>query len=165
MFGSNPAGMGLGLLQNVGSFIAQSRQAAADRKWQAYNNKMTRLQDAQNQNAITTNENMRKERKHTQLMQVQKSERSTLAKAEVAAAATGTIGRSVNAVLFDVKRNAATARQQIERDDDWQDLNTDQQRMQSALQTEMSLDLRHIPGPSIGSLFMGLGTTMVKGMQ
>lgn len=162
MFGANAMSGAMGIFQSFGSFIAAGQKAESDRKWQDYNNKMTRLQDAQNQNALTTNENMRKERKHVQLMQVQMSETATKASAEVSAAATGTIGRSVNMVLFDVGRNGARARQAIEKDDDWQDAQTDNQRMQSAMQTELQLDLRHIPGPSPASLMLGLGTGLIK---
>lgn len=165
MFGANAMSGFMSGLQSIGSFIAAGQKAESDRKWQEYNNKMTRLQDAMNQNAITTNENMRKESKHKQLMQVMKSERSTLATAEVEAAATGTIGRSVNMVLKDINRNAANARQNIEKDDDWQDMQTDNQRLQSAMQTEMQIDLRHIPNPSPASLMLGIGTALVRGTQ
>lgn len=160
MFGASQGKLGLDIISQVGSFIVQSRQAAADRKWQAYNNKMTRLQDAINQNALTSNERMRKEKKAVQLLQVQKSEGATVAKAEVSAAATGTVGRSVNMVIFDIKRNAATARQSIERDDEMADEQTDHQRMLSAMSAQMQLDLRSLPGPSAGTLLAGLGSTL-----
>ena len=164
-FGANAMGGLFQGFQAIGSFIAAGKKAESDRQWQEYNNKMTRLQDAQNQNALTTNENMRKERKHAQLMQVQKSETATKASAEVSAAATGTIGRSVNMVLFDIGRNAANARTAIEKDDKQQDAQTDNQRMQSAMQTELQLDLRHIPGPSPATLMLGIGGGLIKGMQ
>ena len=160
MFGITAKGA-LGGLQEFGSFIAASQKAASDRKWQAYNNKMTRLQDAQNNNALTANERMRKERKHAQVMQVQKSEYATLASAEVAAAASGTVGRSVNAVMFGVKKNAAAARKAIERDDELQDIQTDQNRLQSAMQTAMALDLRAIPRPNPASLLLGIGSSII----
>lgn len=165
MFGAN-AFKGFGdALGAVGGFIAAQRKAESDRKWQAYNNKMVRLQDAQNQNSITTNENMRKERKATQVMQVQMSERATSASAEVAAASTGTIGRSVNMVLFDIGRNAASARQAIEKDDDWQDAQTDNQRLQSAMQAEMQVDLRQIPGPNPATMMLGVAQGFMRGTQ
>jgi hypothetical protein len=146
----------------IGSYIAAQKKAESDRKWQEYNNKMTRLQDAQNQNSITTNENMRKERKAQQLFQVQKAENSTVASAEVSAASTGTIGRSVDMVLYDVHRNAAVTREQIEKDDRNQDAVTDNQRMSSALQTELQIDKRQIQDPSTASLLLGLGTAGVS---
>lgn len=161
-FGANAMSGATSIFQSIGSFIAAGKKAESDRKWQDYNNRMTRLQDAQNQNALTSNENMRKERKHVQLMQVKMSETATKASAEVSAASTGTIGRSVNMVLFDVGRNAARARSSIEKDDDWQDAQTDNQRMQSAMQTELQLDLRSIPGPSAASLMLGIGSGLVK---
>lgn len=165
MFGSK-AFQGVGdALGSIGSFIAESRKAEADRKWQAYNNAMVRLQDGQNQNSITTNENMRKERKATQVMQVQMSERATAASAEVSAAATGTTGNSVRAVLFDIGRNAARARQQIEKDDDWQDMQTDQQRLSSAMSAEMNVDLRQIPTPNPTTMMLGIAKGFMRGTQ
>ena len=145
-------------LSSIGSYIAARQQAESDRQWQEYNNKMTRIQDAQNQNAITANANMRREREHAQLMQIDKSEKATLATAEVSAAASGTIGRSVNMVLFDINRNAANARGALAKDSDMQDVQDQNQRMQSAMQSEMELDLRYITNPSPASLLLGLGT-------
>lgn len=161
-FGSNAMSGLTGIFQSVGSFIAAGQKAESDRKWQDYNNKMTRLQDAQNQNAITTNWNMRKERKVMQLQQVRLSENATSATVEVNAAASGTIGRSVTMALKEVSRNGARARAAIEKDDQQQDAQSDNQRLQSAMQTEMQLDLRHIPGPSPASLMLGLGTGLIN---
>lgn len=164
-FGSQAMSGMTGIFQSVGSFIAASNKAESDRKWQDYNNKMVRLQDGQNQNSITTNENARKERKHTQLMQVQLSETATAASVEVAAATGGTIGRSVTMAIKDVHRNAARARQAIEKDDDMQDAVTDNQRLNSAMGAQLNVDLRQIPGPSPASLMMGLGGGLMKMMQ
>ena len=160
-FGSGAASGLTSIFQSVGSFIAAGQKAESDRKWQAYNNKMVRLQAGMNENVLTTNENMRKERKANQLMQVQLSEHATAATVEVSAAATGTIGRSVAMTLKDVSRNASRARQAIEKDDDMQDLQTDNQRLQNAMQTEMQIDLRHIPKPSMASLMLGMGSGLV----
>ena len=160
-FGSSSMSGLTSVFQSVGSFIAAGQKAESDRKWQDYNNKMTRLQDAQNQNSITSNWNMRKERKVAQLQQVSLSETATAATVEVNAAATGTVGRSVTAALKQVSRNAATARQAIMKDDLAQDAVSDNQRLQSAMQTEMQLDLRHIPNPSGASLMLGIGAGLV----
>lgn len=156
----NPAMLkpGLAIVANVGSFITASQQAAADRAWQKYNNAMTNIQAGQNYNSITQNELMRKARKKGQLFQVQKSELATKATAEVAAAAAGAIGNSVDMTQFDIGRNAANARSAIERDDDMQDLNSDNQRMQVAMQTKLNLDLRHIPNPTGAAQLLGIAS-------
>lgn len=162
MFGPQFLQAGVNAIGQIGSFIAAGRKAESDRAWQEYNNKMTRIADAVNQGNITTNDNMRRERKHTQLMQVQKSKLATKASAEVAAAATGTTGNSVNAVLFDVDRNAANANRAIERDDQMQDVVSDNQRFSSALQLQTNLDLRTITGPTAGSLLLGIGSALAR---
>lgn len=165
MFGSNAFKGGGDVFNAIGSFIADSRRAASERKWQKYNNTMVRLQDAQNQNSITTNVNMRQERKAAQLQQVQMSERATSASAEVSAAATGTVGRSVDMVLFDIGRNAARARGQIERDEEHQVYSDDQQRLASSLQADMAVDLRQIPSPSPATMMLGIAKGFMRGTQ
>ena len=153
---------GLGIFQSVGSFIYQSRKAENDRLWQDYNNRMVRIQDGMNQNAITTNENMRKERLAMQKFSLQKQEMATTATAEVAAAATGTVGRSVNMVLFDINRNAAQARAKLDRDDEYGDEQARNQREQSAMGAQLQLDLRDIPNPNPATMLMGIAGNIGK---
>lgn len=161
-FGAQAMNGAFSALSSLTSFITASKQAKQDRLWQEYNNKMTKLQNAENQNIITTNDVMRQDRKHTQLMQIQKSETASLASAEASAAASGTIGNSVNMTLRAISQNASNARQAIERDDDLQDVQTMNQRFQSAFGMEMQLDRRVISGPSTASLLLGLGEAGIK---
>jgi hypothetical protein len=149
-------------LSSLSSYITASKQAQQDRLWQDYNNKMTKLQDAQNQNTITTNDLMRRDRKHTQLQQIEKSETATLATAEATAAATGTIGNSVNQTLRAISQNASNAKQAIERDDDLQDVQSIQQRFQSAFGAQLQTDNRTISNPSTASLMLGIGGGLIK---
>lgn len=165
MFGPQFLQAGVNVIGQVGSYIAASRKAKSDRQWQDYNNRMTRISEAMNQNSITTNDNMRAERKHAQLQQIQKSKLATRASAEVAAAAMGTVGNSVNAVLFDINRNAANANKAIEKDDDMQDVGSNHQRLQSAMQLATNLDLRTITGPSVGSMLIGVGSALAKTLK
>jgi hypothetical protein len=153
---------GLGIFQNIGSFIYQKRKAENDRLWQDYNNRMVRIQDGMNQNAITTNENMRQERLAIQKFSIQKQEMSTLASAEVAAAATGTVGRSVNMVMHDISRNAAGMRGRLERDDEYALEQARNQREQSAMGAQLQLDLRDIPDPNPASMLMGIAGNIGK---
>lgn len=155
--------MGTGsILTNIGSYITASKKAESDRKWQDYTNKMTRLINAQNQNSLTTNENMMHERQQVSRMNVAKSEYSTEASAEVAAAATGTVGRSVNMVLFDIARNAAGARSRIDRDENFQEAQIDNQRQQSEMQTAQQIDTRYIPDPNPATAMLGIASDMGK---
>lgn len=164
-FGAQQMGGMMDAFSTLSSYITAGKQAKQDRLWQEYNNKMTRIQGGLNQGIITTNDLMRKDRKMTQLLQIEKSEKATAASAEVSAAATGTIGNSVNMVLFDIGRNAATARAQLERDDDLQDVQSQNQRLQSALGMEMQIDNRTINGPSMASMMLGLGGAGIKMMK
>ncbi|AUZ94786.1 hypothetical protein HOR97_gp34 [Agrobacterium phage Atu_ph03] len=162
-FGAQQMNGAFSALSTLTSFITASKQAKQDRLWQEYNNKLAKIQNGQNQNIITVNDLMRRDRKHTQLEQIQKSETATLASAEAAAAAAGATGNSVNAVLRDISSNAANAVAAIERDDDLQDAQSINQRFQSDLGLELQLDRRVISGPSTASLLLGLGEGLVKG--
>lgn len=146
----------------IGSFITAGLEAKTQKRWQAYNNALVRLQNAQNQNAITTNEGMIIERSAEQEYAIRKSEYMTKASTEVSAAASGTTGRSVNAVLFDVGRNAAEASRKREQDLQYQLLGTQQQRESSNMQTEMQQDYTRIPKPSTADLALGLTATAVS---
>lgn len=154
--------LGLNALQQVGSYQAAKAKAKSDREWQEYNNKMVRINDALNQNTLTTNQNMRNERTAMQKIQLQRSEYATGAKVEVAAAATGTVGRSVDAALREVRTNAADARAELDRDNLYQDLQIQNQRMLSTFQAESSIDLRTIPNPSAASMMLGLVKTGIE---
>ena len=151
---------GIGFAQQIGGFIAASKQAKADKAWQKYNNKMVRLQDAMNQNALTTNENIQREATLEKRFGIRVSEYKTIASATVVAAASGTVGRSVNSVLFDVHRNAAHADALAAQDFEYAKLQIDEQRRQSSMQAQLNLDLRKIQGPSPIGLALGLVGTV-----
>jgi hypothetical protein len=146
--------------KSLGSFILSSAEAKNKRKWQKYNNAMLMLQSGQNNNVLTDNENMARERSAEEAFLIRRSEYITKASVEVEAAASGTVGRSVNMVLFDVGRNAAVADRDRQRDLDLQYLGFDNQRRQLAMETKMSLDTSDIPNPNPFSAALGfLGDT------
>lgn len=149
----------MGFAQQIGGFIAASKQAAADKAWQKYNNTMLKLSNAINQNALTTNENIQREATLEKRYMIRKSEYTTLASASVAAAASGTIGRSVNSVMHDIKRNAALADAAAAQEFEYNKVAIDEQRRQSSMQTQMQMDLRSIQGPSPIALALGLMKT------
>jgi hypothetical protein len=143
-------------MSQIGGFIAKSKQAKSDKLWQKYNNAMVRLQDGLNQNVLTTNENIAREAALEQRFAIRRSEYTVLASANVAAAASGTVGRSVTHTMNDIKRNAARADAQVSQDFEMQKLQITNQRVQSGMQAQMSLDLRKITGPSPIALALGL---------
>lgn len=148
-------------LATLGSYIQADKDAKEKRAWQAYNNKMVRLQNAQNQNAINVNERLAIERSSLQEFNIRKSELLTVASVEVAAAASGTVGNSVNRAIFDVQRNAAVASANRQRDLDAQFLAFDQQRVNSAMSAELSLNREVIPSPNPATYLLGFGSDMV----
>lgn len=141
----------------VGSFITAAAEAKSARKWQAYNNAMTRLQNAQNQNNLTANEGMLIERTTREAYNIRVSEYKTKSSAIVAAAAVGTEGNSVDAVLTDIGRNAAKATSALITDTNYQVQGIRDQQRSSNLQMEMQLDQRSIPSPSIASSLLSFG--------
>jgi len=147
----------VGGFKAVGSFIQQSRQAKSDRAWQKYNNKMTRLQNAVNQNSITTNQNMALERKVRESFNLRAAKYQTQGKAEVASGALGVEGNSVDMVMRDIKQNESRMQQQLEKDFEYQAMGFDQQRQSSAMQTEMQIDRRQIPTPNIAQSLLQWG--------
>jgi hypothetical protein len=150
---------GLGFAQQIGGFIAASRAAKEARAWQKYNNKMVRLQNGMNQNVLTTNENIQREATLEKRFGIRKSEYATIANATVQAAASGTVGRSVNHVMNQIHRNAAEADGRAAQEFEYAKMQIDEQRRQSSMQTQMSLDLRQIQGPSPIALALGLGAS------
>lgn len=141
----------------IGGYITAKRQAKADKAWQEYNNKLTRMQDALNQNALTTNENILRERVARDKYNVEVSKYRTQAESEVASAAIGAEGNSVDLAMLEISQNAARAQHEIEVDADYQFMGYQQQRTSSRMQTEMQLDYKQIVKPSIASAVFGWG--------
>lgn len=127
----------------------------AQKSWQDYNNKMTRLVDAQNQNAITTNTLIRQEASTMQAINNQRSTILTTGTAKVAAGAAGVEGASVNATMFDIQRNGAVAEYTRSLDLEHSLDQFDQQRLQSAMSSEMQQDYSYIPKPDLMTDLMG----------
>jgi hypothetical protein len=150
------------LMQNVGSYLVASAERKSQRKWQAFNNKMTRLQNAMNQNALTTNQGMAVERSQEQAFNIRKSEYITKSSVEVAAAATGTTGRSVDLVLFEVGKNAAAADRARAQDLTYELMGIDQQKQASSLQTEMQVDRTYLPKPNAAAYAMNFAGDIGK---
>lgn len=155
-------GGGLSLLR-TGMEYSEAKKAAESKKaWQAYRNTMVQLSNANNQNIITTNENIARDNSLNQAFQIERSEYITSAQAEVAAAASGTGGRSVNAVMFDIEHNASVAQARRRQDLEYQYLQADNQRQQSQLQAAMSMDYSPIPEPNPATYMLNFATDAYK---
>lgn len=147
----------VGGAQAIGSYLIQSKQAKSQKKWQEYNNKMTRLQDGVNQNNITTNQNMAVERQVRESYNLRIAEYQTEAKAEVAAAAVGAEGNSVDMVLRDISTNETRAQSALKRDLNYQMIGYQNQRQASALQTQLQIDNTQIPKPNLAASLLQWG--------
>lgn len=148
------------LIKSGVSFFAAQQQAEAEKRWQKYNNAMTMLGNASNQNTINTNEILAAERGANQRFEIGRSKYITVGQAEASAAASDTEGRSVNAVVFDVERNAAKAQAALRADLQAQYLSLDHQRQSSAFQMASNLDYSYIPQPNAATYLMGFSTDM-----
>lgn len=150
------------LFKRVGSYIQAEKEAKAKRQWQEYKNAMTRLADANNQNAITANERLTEERVSRQRFNIRRSSYMTSAQAEAAAAAENTAGRSVNMVQFDIERNASMQQANLTADMEAQYAQFDNQRQSSAFQAAMNMDYTFIPSPNPATYFLGFATDITN---
>ncbi|MGX9389622.1 virion core protein, T7 gp14 family [Nitrobacteraceae bacterium UC4449_H16] len=153
---------GLAALRQGLSFSAAQDDAKAKKAWQAYKNTMLKLSDANNQNILTVNENIARRSSSEQAFGIARSEYLTSAQAEVSAAASGVEGRSVNAVLFDVERNATMAQSRRKSDLEAQYLQIDNQRAQSSFQAAMQMDYSPIPEPNPATYMLNFATDVGK---
>jgi hypothetical protein len=144
------------------SYSAAQQQAKSARQWQAYKNAMVKLADANNQNAITTNEVLLEGRVSNQRFQINRSKYITSGQAEAAAAAVETEGRSVDMVVFDIERNASMQQANVTADLEAQYMQHDEQRRSSAFQAAMQTDYTYLPNPNIATYALGFATDMTN---
>lgn len=153
---------GLAALRTGMQYKQAKEDAAAKKAWQEYKNTMVKLSDAANQNILTSNANIAYDNSQLQAFAIERSEYLTSAQAEVAAAASGTGGRSVNDVLFDVERNATMAQSRRKADLEAQYLQIDNQRTQSRFQAAMQMDYSPIPEPNPATYMLNFATDGYK---
>lgn len=153
---------GLAALRTGMQYKQAKEDAEAKKAWQAYKNTMTQLSNANNQNILTTNENIAAGASRAQAFAIDRSEYLTSAQAEVAAAADGVGGRSVNAVMFDVERNATMAQSRRKQDLQAQFMQIDNQRKQSDFSAAMQMDYSPIPEPNPATYALNFATDMTK---
>ena len=135
----------------VAQYKGDKAQAKAAQRMQDYRNKMLSISNAMNQNSITTNTSLAIQQSARQAVYMRRDELSTLGSTAVSAAAAGVKGRSVNATLLDVQRNAGYAERQRSEDLELQFLQYDQERLNSSLSATMQTDLSYIPKPKLSS--------------
>ena len=143
-------------------FLQGRQQAKAQKAWQRYRNTMTNLSAAGAVNSINSNEQIFRDTSTMEAIDIKKSFLESTASNAVSAAAAGVKGRSVNQVLFDVKRNAdmAEGNRQIKYA---QATNAfQQQRQNAAMSAAMQQDYSYIPEPSAIGALLGFGMGVGK---
>lgn len=153
---------GLAALRAGVSYSQAKKDAEAKQAWQAYKNTMVQLSNSNNQNILTVNQGIARQASSQQGFQIERSEYITLGQAEVSAAASGTGGRSTNAVMFDIERNAASAQSRRKADLEAQFLQIDNQRSQSQFQAAMQHDYSPIPDPNPATYMLNFATDATK---
>lgn len=144
------------------AYSDDSSQSILDEKWRKYNNAMVSIQDAGNQNNITTNENLSREKAQRDKYAIRTSAYKTAASVEVAAAASGTGGRSLDIAMFDVGRSEALALDAVNRDVTVQFLQYDNQRQGSAMQARMAHDFRAPNTPNPATYLLGFASDVAS---
>lgn len=135
-------------------YLGDKAQNKAQKKLQAYKNKMTNIANSINQNTITSNTTLAIQQSAKQAVFMRKDELSSLGASAVSAAAAGVRGKSVNASLIKVKQNAAGLEKQ--RADDLQGYfyQATNQRLSSSLSAVQNQDLSYLPKPKLAGYLL-----------
>lgn len=148
---------GASLLQGFMSYGADRAQAKAQKRMQEFRNKMTYLANAVNQNAITTNVTLAQQQSAKAAVNMRRDEIGATGSASVAAAAAGVRGRSVTATMLNIQRRAGLNEKARTDDLEQMWLQTDQQRLGSAMSAAQQQDYSYIPTPDLGTYLLGAG--------
>lgn len=138
----------LNLFQTSNEYSVAKAKAKAMKKQQEYNNKMARISDALNQNAITTNVSMAMQQSAVQSQQIQQQGDAMRSAVTVSAGATGTVGNSVEQTKLAVRAQEATAEYTRQENLRGMFMQADQQRRTSTLAADMQQDYSPIQMPN-----------------
>lgn len=156
-------GFGMSVFSALSGYQSQRQQYANakaqmeyNRKMQEYRNKMTMLSAAQQQNTITQNVTSAIQASAVVATDIQKKVQEAVGATEVAAAATGTTGRSVDMAKTNVER--AGAAQEYARQQQLNNVfaSAETQRQNVSMQAVMQQDLNWYQNPAQPSEFSAL---------
>lgn len=152
----------VGVMSAMSSWQAGTKQANAEKAYQRYRNKMTKLSDAQNQNAITQNVTNAIQASAKQAVENQSAAIQAEGTARVASAAAGSGGNTASRSMWAVERTVANI--EYQRQEGLKDmfLNSEVQRKQSAMNAALQVDKSYIPTPSSASLILGVAKAVVS---
>lgn len=152
------AQMGLGAIRTLGAFTVSRTEAKMAENMNRYRAAMAGISATRALNAVTTNQQRLGEQAAQQNLEVQRMGMQDAASAEVAAAAAGVAGGSVDAVFRDLSAAAESATFTVQRNARRQMQELQRSRTDIRLSQLGASSPNIIPKPSAGSLLLGLGT-------
>lgn len=160
------AKIGIGFVQSGLQYLSAQKEASARKAMQKYTNRMVDLSNAASQNTITENEIQDRQSLADQAFLNKRAALEQAGTTEVAAAAAGVEGNSVNSAMFDVTRQAAMVegRRQLEYASHM--LAFDTQRTNTDNAAVMQKDNSILPSPSVGNyLFSAVANSAAPLLQ
>lgn len=149
------ASAGFNMAGGLFEFFGARKRAKYARKVQKYNNKMVRLSDANNQNAITVNAVQTVRQSARAALDIDIAGMEQEAEAAVSAATAGVAGNSVDAVMRNLSRSSAQAEYARKESLKAAYVSIDASRANSALSATMQQDTTHIQKPGIIPTIIG----------
>lgn len=151
---------GINLLSDSYSYATASASYKNQKKFQEYSNKMTNISNALNQNAITANVLQAQRQGARQSGQIKQQGNAFMGQVNVQAAATGTVGQSVNQTRMAVAQAQANAQFDVDESLNNAYISAYYQRIQSAQSAAMQQDYSVISEPNaLAYLHRGLANT------
>lgn len=153
---------GLQLSQGIAGFMIGSIQAKLALTLQKYQNEMLAVQESMNANKITANEIATQDASVRLNWAIQMQSASDLGAAEVAAAAAGVRGASVDSTMRGLRRSAANAQgaRKSQTQNEMRSHRSD--RRDNALATVLATNIEVHQGPSILSAAIGVGLNLLN---
>lgn len=146
--------LGIGALSTGYEYSMAKARAKAAEQAQVYNNKMARISNAMNQNAITTNVSQAIRMSARQAGQIQQQGQALASAVSTQAAATSTVGNSVQQSVLAARQSEASAEYSRQEALQASFVAADYQRMNSAMAANMAQDYSPIEKPNAGMYAM-----------
>lgn len=153
--------MGLSIAGSVAGLESRRIDAKMERAVQAYRNTMQAINTAQQKNMVTLNEIAVQDASSRMEHDIQVQSMRDRGAAEVAAAAAGVKGNSVNLTMRDIASSSATANKNRLDNLKAQYAAYGQERRNIAVGAAMNKDVSVIPRPSVSSMLFGVSTNVL----
>jgi len=154
------AQMGLSFVQGVTGFANQSIASRLSSKLQKYRNQMVELTGAMNERVINLNEVATRDAGVRAAFAIAAASKRDLGAAEVAAAARGTSGRSVDSTMRGLRRSALAAQAARKLTTSTEMRNHHNERVNNRVSTILGRDIQVHSKPSVLMAGMGVASNM-----